>query len=54
MDAEFWCGEKKVLGRWVKWKPATMQEAAEAYEKVGVQGVACFAISNRRTEWWER
>jgi SAM-dependent methyltransferase len=54
LDVEFWVAERKLLGRWVRWRPATMQEAAQAYETIGVQGVACFALSNRSLDWWER
>jgi hypothetical protein len=31
-----------------------MEEAASAYETIDVQGVACFALSNRPLEWWQR
>lgn len=54
LDAEFWVAEKKLIGRWVKWRPAIMQEAAQAYQRIGVQGVACFALSNRSLDWWEQ
>ena len=51
LDIEFWVGEKKILGRWVKWRPATLEDAAESYEMIGVQGLACFAISKQPLEW---
>lgn len=54
LDAEFWVAEKKLFGRWVKWRPATMQEAAQAYGEIGIQGVACFALCPRLVDWWER
>jgi SAM-dependent methyltransferase len=54
LDVEFWIAERNLLGRWVKWRPATMQEAARAYETLGVQGVACFVLSNRPLDWWQR
>ncbi|RLG69066.1 MAG: hypothetical protein DRO11_08270 [Methanobacteriota archaeon] len=54
IDVEFWIAERRLFGRWVKWKPATMREAAEAYDKVGVQGVACFCLAKAFREWWER
>ncbi|MEM4216719.1 MAG: hypothetical protein QXZ09_01710 [Candidatus Methanomethylicaceae archaeon] len=54
LDMEFWVGEKKVFGRWVKWKPATMAEAAQAYDRIGVRGMACFAVAKYPLEWWER
>jgi hypothetical protein len=31
-----------------------MEEAARAYETIGVQGVACFVLSNRPLDWWQR
>lgn len=43
-----------MLGRWVKWKLATMAEAAQAYDRIGVSGVACFAVAKYPLEWWER
>ena len=54
VDVEFWIAERKLFGRWVKWKPATMREAAEAYDKIGVQGVACFCLTKAPREWWKR
>jgi SAM-dependent methyltransferase len=54
LDVEFWIAERKLFGKWVKWRPATMQEAARAYETIGVQGVACFAVSNRPLSLWQR
>lgn len=54
LDVEFWVGEKKLFGRWVRWRPATMQEAAQAYKGIGVQGVACIVLSNRSLDWWEQ
>ena len=54
MDVEFWIAERRLFGRWVKWRPATMREAAEAYDRVGVQGVACFCLAKTSREWWER
>jgi SAM-dependent methyltransferase len=54
LDVEFWVAEKKLFGRWVKWRPTTMQEAAQAYGKIGIQGVACFALCPRLIDWWER
>lgn len=53
LDTEFWVGEKKVLGRWIKWKPATMCEAAKAFENIGVHGLACFVLAERPLNWWQ-
>ena len=49
---EFWCADKKVLGRWVKWRPATLPEAASAYETVGIQAFACFLLCAADAPWW--
>ena len=54
LDVEFWIAERKLLGRWVKWRPATMLEAACAYETCDIQGVACFVLSTRSLAWWQR
>jgi len=54
VDIEFWVPEKKIFGRWVKWKPATMRQAAEAYKKLGMHGLACFALSKEPQEWYGR
>lgn len=54
LDAEFWVAEKKLLGRWVKWRPARMREAAQASERCGIHGTACFCLSKHPVEWWER
>ena len=54
LDTEFWVAEKKLIGQWIKWRPATVQEAAQAYGKIGIQGVTCFALCSRPIDWWER
>jgi hypothetical protein len=51
IDVEFWVPDKKVLGRWVKWIPATADDAGRAYIEKGVQGVACFAVKNQPADW---
>jgi SAM-dependent methyltransferase len=52
LNVEFWVPAKKVMGRWVKWKPATAREAGLSGEVSGVPGVACFVLSNRPLSWW--
>jgi len=51
VDVEFWAPDKKVFGRWLKWGPATWDGAGRAYIEKGVQGVACFAITNQPCNW---
>lgn len=45
LDAEFWVPQVKIFRRWVKWRPAMMQDAARAYQIYGEKGFACFVIS---------
>jgi len=47
-DQEFWRPDKKILGRWVRWRPTVAEEAAGAYRAVGMHGLACFALSGHR------
>ena len=51
VDFEFWAPDRKLLGYWVKWVPSTVRRAGRAYMAKGVQGVACFALMNRPTDW---
>ena len=44
-DQEFWAPDKKLLGRWVKWRPATMEAAGQASVTTGMHGLACLALS---------
>jgi SAM-dependent methyltransferase len=54
LNVEFWIPMKRFLNRWVKWEPATLYEAAHAYEHLGEPDLACFVLSNRALEWWQR
>lgn len=51
IDFEFWKPDKKLFGRWVKWLPATVNEAGGSYLEKGVQGVACFVIAKQPVDW---
>jgi hypothetical protein len=51
VDVEFWAPDKKLFGYWVKWVPSTVRDAGRAYVEKGVQGVACFALTNHPTDW---
>ena len=44
-DEEFWVPDKKLLGRWVRWRPATMEAAGQASVTTGMHGLACLALS---------
>lgn len=42
---EHWVPEVKMLGRWIKWKPGTLQEAQTSFERRNYQSVACYVVS---------
>lgn len=45
LNAEYWVPTVKILNHWLKWIPATKEDAASSYRLKGVQGVAGFVIT---------
>lgn len=45
LKEEHWVPETKALGRWIKWKPGTLEEAQHSFEKCNYQSVACYVVS---------
>jgi len=45
LKEEHWIPEMKALGRWIKWKPGTLQEAQASFEDYNCQSIACYVVS---------